>query len=486
MAFAYLLLSTLVIQVGPFVSFDGHSLYKGTQLLLVDPLYWTDDFTSIFSRTRDTLYGDNLTTDDSINMDPSFLELEKPKPQVVKIKQRYAVVFDGGSTGTRVQVFVFNKTVNADGSRVLLLAKDHFRAVKPGLSSYANNPPEAAASLIPLLEMAASVVPEEKRRFTPLLLRATAGLRLLPIEKSEAILHEVFTFLSASGFKVREDSVSILDGESEGTYAWLTVNALLNRLHNPKASVAVLDLGGGSTQVAFTPTTEETTLYSSDKIVEKTIVGRPQQLYTHSYLGFGLMSARKSLLTYPIEDKTILNDRHVRLSHPCFGNTRPTFWEFENTAYHINGSTGDCYEIARRFFGTDDLFSRNHKIDSPRELNSRIIYAISYYYDRAVDVGLLDAGQKRGSLRVKDFYYFARAVCGHEVISLRKTRRAIDDEELKARSLEQPFLCMDMSYIAALLREGLGLNWNKEIKLACKLKGVETSWALGAAYDLFM
>ena len=35
----------------------------------------------------------------------------------------------------------------------------------------------------------------------------------------------------------------------EGVFGWVTVNFLLDQLHNPRRSYVALDLGGGSTQI---------------------------------------------------------------------------------------------------------------------------------------------------------------------------------------------------------------------------------------------
>lgn len=62
---------------------------------------------------------------------------------------------------------------------------------------------------------------------TPLVLKATAGLRLLlPIE-AENLLNEVRDVFLRSGFLVKDDAVEILDGIDEGIYSWFTVNFLL-------------------------------------------------------------------------------------------------------------------------------------------------------------------------------------------------------------------------------------------------------------------
>ncbi|RWS21578.1 ectonucleoside triphosphate diphosphohydrolase 6-like protein [Leptotrombidium deliense] len=209
-------------------------------------------------------------------------------------RRQHAIVFDAGSTGTRIHVFEFfeNNIFNE-----VTLEAEHFYTVKPGLSSYANNPLEAGTSLIPLLKVANTVIAEDERQKTPIILRATAGLRLLDEYKAESIVSSVKSFLKTAkpSYHVRENSVSILDGESEGIYSWFTVNFLLNLIESPK-SVSVLDLGGGSTQVTFAPLRNTTTHHFSHLIKSTIILNKKQDLYTRSYLGYGLMSARKSIL----------------------------------------------------------------------------------------------------------------------------------------------------------------------------------------------
>jgi apyrase len=47
-------------------------------------------------------------------------------------------------------------------------------------------------------------------------------------------------------------SVSIMDGAEEGAFQWLTMNYLLGNLERGLAStVATVDLGGGSVQLAY-------------------------------------------------------------------------------------------------------------------------------------------------------------------------------------------------------------------------------------------
>lgn len=78
-----------------------------------------------------------------------------------------------------------------------------------------------------LLEKAKKEIPEEYWSKTPLILKATAGLRLLPQEKAENLLNSVRDLFKKAPFLTNEDSVEIMDGTDEGIFSWFTVNFLL-------------------------------------------------------------------------------------------------------------------------------------------------------------------------------------------------------------------------------------------------------------------
>jgi Golgi nucleoside diphosphatase len=199
---------------------------------------------------------------------------------------QYAVVFDAGSTGSRIHVFKF-RTGSQPGASELM--SDTFVQLKPGLSAYADDPQKAADSLKPLLETALKTVPKELQVGsanndecidaqggqvrkedrseptpclspingasqiasimpwmpsgvpgaahlwhqprvnvalainandavaylqvqTPLSLKATAGLRLLPGDKADKILEAVRALFKQQPFKLGDNAVSIMDG----------------------------------------------------------------------------------------------------------------------------------------------------------------------------------------------------------------------------------------------------------------------------------
>lgn len=77
------------------------------------------------------------------------------------------------------------------------------------------------------MEKAKREIPEKYWSSTPLILRATAGLRLLPQEKAENLLNSVRDLFKKTPFLTNDDSVAIMDGTDEGIFSWFTVNFLL-------------------------------------------------------------------------------------------------------------------------------------------------------------------------------------------------------------------------------------------------------------------
>lgn len=82
-----------------------------------------------------------------------------------------------------------------------------------------------------------------------------------------------------------------------GVYAWITANYLLSKIGEGATAtdtLAVMDLGGASTQIVFEPTfTNDTGMVEGDHKYALSFGGRDFVLYQHSYLGYGLMQARR-------------------------------------------------------------------------------------------------------------------------------------------------------------------------------------------------
>ncbi|XP_029902848.1 ectonucleoside triphosphate diphosphohydrolase 5 isoform X2 [Myripristis murdjan] len=374
----------------------------------------------------------------------------------------YGVMFDAGSTGTRIHVYTF---IQSD-SDLPVLDNEMFHSIKPGLSAYSDSPEMAGHTVRMLLKVAKKTVPRLEWKRTPVVLRATAGLRLLPPEKAQALLAQVQDAFDESPFLVPNNSVSIMNGTNEGILAWVTVNFLTGHLNAQiKNTVGILDLGGGSTQITFLPKLRKTieSAPGPDYIARFDMFNSTYELYTHSYLGNGLMAAR--LATLGALGAEGLEWRVFRSS--CLPKKFRDEWSFGGLTYQVSGIPDGyagyklCYqEVLKVVKGI---------IHQPYELkDSNIFYAFSYYFDRAVDAGLID-GAQGGLLQVRDFKKRAKEVC---------------NKMTKYRPVS-PFLCMDMTYITCLLKDGFGFKENTMLQLTKKVNNVEASWALGATFDHF-
>ncbi|XP_078086347.1 ectonucleoside triphosphate diphosphohydrolase 6 isoform X5 [Mustelus asterias] len=341
------------------------------------------------------------------------------------------------------------------------LAHETFKALKPGLSAYSDEPHLAMKGIQELLDIAKESVPRDLWASTPLVLKATAGLRLLPGVKAQHLLDKVKEVFQLSPFLVMNGCVSIMDGSDEGISAWITVNFLIDSLQGSKHNTSgILDLGGGSTQITFLPHSEMTLQTSPiNYITSIQMFNSTYTLYSHSYLGFGLMSARLEILG-GTEGRQF--EKGQELVSSCLSPDYKAEWKHAEIVYNVKGQKAgeplydSCYARIKKI-----LYKKVHK---PEEVESLSFYAFSYYYDRAVDVGLIDA-EKGGTLKVEDYRKAAKRVC----------------QSMESKSTDKPFLCMDLIYITVLLEE-LGFQKDAVLKLARKINGVESSWALGATF----
>ncbi|XP_070696597.1 ectonucleoside triphosphate diphosphohydrolase 6 isoform X2 [Pempheris klunzingeri] len=369
---------------------------------------------------------------------------------------QYGIMFDAGSTGTRIHIFKF-QIENNDAPK---LAHETFRAIKPGLSAYADEPEKCTSGVLELLEVAKTSVPPSLWTVTPVVLKATAGLRLLPGEKAQHLLDRVSALFVESPFLSRDDSVSIMDGTDEGISAWITVNFLTGDLHRADLpTVGMLDLGGGSTQITFSPQDEKTIQTSPiDYIRSFQMFNHTHTVYSHSYLGLGLMSARLAVLggvdASPWGTST-------ELVSPCLAPEYLGRWEHADVVYTVKGQkAGEPVYEACLTKVEKVLYRKVMKASEAADMN---FYAFSYYYDRAVDLGVIE--KEGGTIRVSDYIDAAKRVCSG----------------LSVSSQQSPFLCLDLVYISVLLQE-LGFPPHKQFKLARTINQVETSWALGATF----
>lgn len=241
----------------------------------------------------------------------------------------YLAMIDAGSSGCRAHVYRYGKLGSSDGP-LYILPQHQSKKVKPGLSTFASNPQDAGASIQGLVDFLKEQVPEADWSVTPIWLKATAGLRMLPSEKSEAILNSVRDFLSNkvyNPFLFRRSWAKVIPGIEEGGFGWIAYN-YLKRIIGPKrdktskvSPYAVIEMGGASAQVSqLAPSEMEAKLIPQEYRFSFTIEGEDYHLYTHSYLGYGGEQARiqfSKILTLPDIKKQQESDPCINAGHPA-------------------------------------------------------------------------------------------------------------------------------------------------------------------------
>nr|XP_043613236.1 apyrase 2-like [Erigeron canadensis] len=398
---------------------------------------------------------------------------------------RYAVIFDAGSSGSRVHVFCFDKNLDLVhiGSDLEL-----FEQLKPGLSAYATDPIMAADSLLPLLESAEKVVPKDMRQNTPVKVGATAGLRQLGADASERILQAVKDFLKVkSSLKSNDDWVTVLDGTQEGAYQWVTINYLLERLGKKySGTVGVVDLGGGSVQMAYAISAADAakapriTSGEDTYVKEMLLMGTKYYLYVHSYLNYGLLAARAEILgvAKDSDNPCILAGYNgvysyggidYKASAPSSGSSMKKCRKKALKALKVNEST--CTHMNCTFGGV---------WNGGGGAGQKNLYVASFFFDRAAQAGFVDSHSNVAKVCPVDFREAAQRACQMTLEDAKSAYPNVEDSDL-------PYLCMDLVYEYTLLVDGFGLQPKQQITLVKRVEYqkslVEAAWPLGSAIE---
>ncbi|KAG1225039.1 hypothetical protein G6F35_003645 [Rhizopus arrhizus] len=404
---------------------------------------------------------------------PDIINTLTSKPTITSC-QKYALMVDAGSTGSRIHVYRFHQCNRHDP--VQLEEEELFAQTQPGLSAFANEPQKAAESLDGLMQDALKLVPSRLQKTTPIAVKATAGLRLLGEAKSEAILEAVRVHLATYPFRVMD--VSMMDGKDEGVYAWITVNFLLGHFAgSSQHSAAVLDLGGGSTQIVFEPDRlPDGSLPSLPETDSKYILhfdGKDYLLYQNSYLGYGLMEARKRM------HQQVMAIQPEGNMHACL--PRGLLWEYSKEVsqpvlFNGTGSFTDCVNVADMMLNKDKecelapcSFDGIYQPPISDSFKHGPIYIFSYFHDRTQPLGL------PATFRLPELEALTESVCSGAFLD------NVTDVALKEEILDRPEWCLDLSFIYRLLSYGYEIPHDRFLTVAKKIDNVETGWCLGAA-----
>ncbi|KAK9683978.1 hypothetical protein RND81_10G178700 [Saponaria officinalis] len=401
---------------------------------------------------------------------------------------RYAVIFDAGSSGSRVHVFCFDKNLD-----LVPIGDDLelFVQKKPGLSAFASDPQEAANSLVSLLKQAEDAVPKELRGKTPVRVGATAGLRQLAGDAPEKILQAVKDLLkdksSLKSDPSDKDWVAVLDGTQEGAFQWVTINYLLGHLGKKySGTVGVVDLGGGSVQMAYAISESDAAKAPKPSPGEETFVremylkGRKYHLYVHSYLRYGLLAARAEIIKAVGES-----------GNPCILAGYDGSYIYSGVSYEVStSSSGPDVDACRSFtlqaLRVNETCTHMHCSfggvwNGGGGDGQKNLFVASFFFDRAAEAGFVDSQTPVATVRPSNFMDAAKIACGTKLEDAKSKYPNVEEDNL-------PYLCMDLVYQYTLLIDGFRLHPSQSMTLVKRVpygnSQVEAAWPLGSAIDV--
>ncbi|XP_054810155.1 probable apyrase 6 [Prosopis cineraria] len=440
----------------------------------------------LFSRNSKSVFRSNCFVFSSILIALAFFigyAIFSGNSSHYSVVTKFAIVIDGGSTGTRIHVLKYRLE---GGNPVFDFGKDGLSSmrVNPGLSSFVGEPDGAGHSLLELLDFGKSKIPKESWRDTEIRLMATAGLRMLEVNVQQRILESCRRLLCSSGFKFRDEWASVITGSDEGVYAWVVANHALGTLGgDPLHTTGIIELGGASAQVTFVSTES----FPSGFLRAVRLGNTTYNLYSNSFLHFGLNAAHDSVREALVSGEFDMATQSLQkglLIDPCTPkgyshndkswDRSPGSMKEENqylSTLQSRGNFSECRSAALMLLqkGKEKCSYQHCDIGStfvPR-LQGKFLATENFFYTskffelgpRAFLSELMAAGQK---------------FCEEDWSKLKKKYQSLHEEDLLR-------YCFSSAYTVALLHDSLGIALDDErIKVANQVGSIPLDWALGA------
>ncbi|XP_033757362.1 LOW QUALITY PROTEIN: ectonucleoside triphosphate diphosphohydrolase 7-like [Pecten maximus] len=450
---------------------------------------------------------------------------------------RYGIVIDCGSSGSRIYVYFWPP--HSGNARDLLniqqlMGQDGKPVVKkitPGLDKLEDKPGSANEYIRPLLKFAASYIPKEQQKETLLFILATAGMRMIPAAAQKAIFNDLKTDIAEEfPFVISDSNLEVISGKLEGVYAWIAVNYALRKFdhgeeehplvavevsgqpakktHIRRRTVGMIDMGGGSMQIAFEATSKSTSI-PAHRVVEFNL-GCQQNDFDHTYrvyvstfLGFGANEARdryEMLTTKNADHSNITQKRgetaenstqnsHLHHHHgkrvlpdPCLPTGLFFEREDEESHTHFFHGTGDYLECQKALYPLLNLSTPCEKAECSMngvhqpdiDFQKSEFYGFSEFWYTMEDVF-----SKGGLYDKEDFKKEAQEFCSTKWSTLQSRKEQklypkADDERMKLE-------CFKAAWMTTVLHKGLKFpETYRQLHSVNLINNRDIQWTLGA------
>ncbi|XP_041830206.1 ectonucleoside triphosphate diphosphohydrolase 1 isoform X2 [Melanotaenia boesemani] len=400
-------------------------------------------------------------------------------------KYKYGIVLDAGSSHTAL--YIYKWPAEKDNNTGRVEQKHSCKVQGKGISSYADTPSKAGESLRDCMQEAEKEVPRKRHRETPLYLGATAGMRLLNLENSLAS-DKVFQSVEETlqKFPFSYQGARILSGQEEGSFGWITVNYLSDRLQQGLETMGALDLGGASTQISFVSDNYDGS-ESPINSVNFRLYGNDYNLYTHSFLCYGKDQALLMALAHQTQSgPTTISDPcshpgysetknySVLYDSPCVSDRKPQGAPATFT-HSGKGNFEQCQEVVKSVFNfTSCKYSQcsfNGIFQPPIQ---GIFGAFSAYYFVMDFLNLTDTSVPLERVRENLIRY-----CATPWDQIQQQH-----PDVKVKYLAE--YCFSGTYILTLLTDGYNFTSESysKINFIKKIKDSDAGWTLGYMLNL--
>ncbi|XP_037639389.1 ectonucleoside triphosphate diphosphohydrolase 3 isoform X1 [Sebastes umbrosus] len=404
----------------------------------------------------------------------------------------YGIVIDSGSS--RSSVYLYQWPGQKENETGVVTEIMNCKVAGAGISEMMVDPEKDAMSWTGFnncMDNITIAIPVEKHNTTALFLGATAGMRLLhekDEKKSNEILESLRKYLESLPFMFQ--NASIITGQEEGLYGWVTVNYLMgnfleknlwNAYVHPEGerTVGSMDLGGASTQIAFAVPED---LRGTDYLHVK-LYGYPYNVYTHSFLCYGKNEIGKRILDKIVQESS----DPTNILNPCYPdgyNTtmyasdiydtdctkQPNSYKPDRELLMVGTNDSDkCSSIVKSMFNFTTCPSSQcsfNGIEQPPVTGDFMAYAGFFFTARALGI--------EGKSNLDQFNDLITKFCHSHWTKLKAEKTWISDKHLRT-------YCFSGHYVYTMLVDGYKFDketW-KNINFEKQVKNTSIGWSLG-------
>ncbi|KAH0790852.1 nucleoside phosphatase GDA1/CD39 [Histomonas meleagridis] len=366
---------------------------------------------------------------------------------LVASKTKYTVVVDCGSSGSRPYVYKYNDKDKYPDIKYI----DH-KKIKIPLTNAADDDNVIPELVSQIYKFTKKKIEKSSLDDTPIYVYATAGMRLLPKLKQDQIMSDLKKELSKqTKFIVKKKHIKVITGTDEGLFLWLALNDLIYKF-NGDSAVGALDFGGASAQI----TLETEDNYERKDDVDYFSIDIKDQtypLFSHSFLGVGLMESDKTIKEFLINESSSTTNV---IENPCYFEG----YEENYLDRKIIGKTNydKCETIIKsvlipKFKGVT-IPKYNHKITK--------FYAVGNFADYVLFASVSE------DIKLNQLKDLSKYMC-----------KLNYDEAFKRSQEDTATFCLSGILQYNILKDGYGFS-DEDFVFTKKINGIKSSWTLGA------